>query len=425
MDTACSPRSWLLLDDSSPDAVVDRRRRPGLCREAARGAGPYLAASWRPRALSRGAPRDRRRPCERPRRILPRLRGSDRSRDCHGRHRACPRRSVAVLPRHRDVRSRFAHRLDRRGSGDRMSGGWHRWKGRAIRSDPGDPRSDHAPTGSSSPRQWMIRSSCDVPVLRGSARAYHLSYSADFPRGRSMPKRYWLMKGEPRRLHDRRLARDGRTSWEGVRNYQARNFMRDEMQEGDGVLFYASNADPLGVAGRCDDRPRRISGRVCVQERSQYYDEGSTKASPIWYMVDIGFEERFPEIVSLETLKSTGDSRTWWSPGRAVACPCNPSRRRSSRSSSDSAVGHGRKGSHESRMPPKPCSRRCIDDGLWRCWPGPRCRMHRAAAAHHPLRRRRRRRLSMKPRHTLRCGPWCNSSSQATWRGSSSASMTR
>ena len=64
-----------------------------------------------------------------------------------------------------------------------------------------------------------------------------------------MPRRYWLMKCEPDAYTIDDLARDGRTPWEGVRNYQARNFMRDQMQEGDGVLFYASNADPSGVTG--------------------------------------------------------------------------------------------------------------------------------------------------------------------------------
>ena len=64
-----------------------------------------------------------------------------------------------------------------------------------------------------------------------------------------MPKRYWLMKCEPSAYTIEALERDGVTSWEGVRNYQARNFMRDDMRQGDAVLFYASNADPSGVTG--------------------------------------------------------------------------------------------------------------------------------------------------------------------------------
>ncbi|HIC57162.1 MAG TPA: EVE domain-containing protein, partial [Acidobacteria bacterium] len=64
-----------------------------------------------------------------------------------------------------------------------------------------------------------------------------------------MPRRYWLMKCEPTAYTIKNLKRDGTTCWEGVRNFQARNIMRDDMQFGDSVLFYASNADPSGVTG--------------------------------------------------------------------------------------------------------------------------------------------------------------------------------
>ena len=85
--------------------------------------------------------------------------------------------------------------------------------------------------------------------------------------------------------------RDSRTSWEGVRNYQARNFMRDDMQVGDGVLFYASNADPSGVTGLA---------RVV---RAGYPEP--RQAKPVWHMVDIEFVERFAQVVPLEILKAT------------------------------------------------------------------------------------------------------------------------
>jgi predicted RNA-binding protein with PUA-like domain len=103
--------------------------------------------------------------------------------------------------------------------------------------------------------------------------------------------RYWLMKCEPDAYTIDDLKRDGRTSWEGVRNYQARNFMRDGMQVGDGVLFYASNADPSGVTG------------LATIARAGYPEP--RQAKPIWHMVDIAFVERFGSVVSLETLKST------------------------------------------------------------------------------------------------------------------------
>jgi predicted RNA-binding protein with PUA-like domain len=104
-------------------------------------------------------------------------------------------------------------------------------------------------------------------------------------------KRHWLMKCEPSAYTIDDLKRDGRTSWEGVRNYQARNFMRDDMQVGDGVLFYASNADPSGVTGLA---------RIV---RSGYPEP--RQAKPIWHMVDIEFVERFASVVPLETLKTT------------------------------------------------------------------------------------------------------------------------
>lgn len=103
--------------------------------------------------------------------------------------------------------------------------------------------------------------------------------------------RYWLMKCEPDAYAIDDLKRDGRTSWEGVRNYQARNLLRDGMQVGDGVLFYASNADPSGVTG------------LAKIVRAGYPESG--QASPVWYMVDIAFVETFGGTVALETLKST------------------------------------------------------------------------------------------------------------------------
>jgi predicted RNA-binding protein with PUA-like domain len=118
-------------------------------------------------------------------------------------------------------------------------------------------------------------------------------------------RRYWLMKCEPAAYSIDDLARDGRTSWEGVRNYQARNFMRDEMQEGDGVLFYASNADPSGVSGLAAIARAAYPDQFAWTKGHKYFDERSTKDASLWYMVDISFVAAFPAVVSLETLKST------------------------------------------------------------------------------------------------------------------------
>jgi predicted RNA-binding protein with PUA-like domain len=120
-----------------------------------------------------------------------------------------------------------------------------------------------------------------------------------------MPRRYWLMKCEPAAYTIDDLQRDGQTSWEGVRNHRARNFMRDDMRAGDGVLFYASNAEPSGVTGLAAIARSGYPDAFAWTPGHRYFDAASTEASPVWYMVDLAFVERFPGIVSLAQLKST------------------------------------------------------------------------------------------------------------------------
>ena len=120
-----------------------------------------------------------------------------------------------------------------------------------------------------------------------------------------MPRRYWLMKCEPAAYTIEDLERDGTASWEGVRNYQARNFMRDDMRKGDAVLFYASNADPSGVTGLAEIARPGYPDHFAWTKGHKYFDAASTGTAPVWYMVDIAFVERFPAVVPLEVLKST------------------------------------------------------------------------------------------------------------------------
>lgn len=124
------------------------------------------------------------------------------------------------------------------------------------------------------------------------------------PEPGSMP-RNWLMKSEPEvySIHD--LGRDGRTSWEGVRNYQARNFMRDDAQPGDHVLFYHSNADPPGVAGLARVARAGYPDPTALDPSSDYFDPRATAEDPRWYMVDLEFAEAFPRLVSLDELRGT------------------------------------------------------------------------------------------------------------------------
>jgi predicted RNA-binding protein with PUA-like domain len=113
------------------------------------------------------------------------------------------------------------------------------------------------------------------------------------------------MKCEPAAYTINDLARDGTTCWEGVRNYQARNFMRDDMMAGDGVLFYASNADPSGVAGLATIAREGYADRYAWKKGHRYFDAKTDKSAPIWFMVDIAFVDRFADVVSLATLKDT------------------------------------------------------------------------------------------------------------------------
>jgi predicted RNA-binding protein with PUA-like domain len=117
--------------------------------------------------------------------------------------------------------------------------------------------------------------------------------------------RNWLMKSEPDVYSIEDLRRDGRTSWEGVRNYQARNFMRDDAQPGDNVLYYHSNADPPGVAGVARIARAGYPDRTALDPSSDYYDPRATENDVRWYQVDVEFVEAFPRLVSLDDLRRT------------------------------------------------------------------------------------------------------------------------
>lgn len=120
-----------------------------------------------------------------------------------------------------------------------------------------------------------------------------------------MAKRYWLMKSEPNTYSIDDLARDGRTTWEGVRNYQARNFMRDDMRVGDEVLFYHSSAKPPGVAGLARIVREGYPDPTARDPQSDYYDPKASDEDPRWYMVDIEFVEKLPRFIPLSELNLT------------------------------------------------------------------------------------------------------------------------
>jgi predicted RNA-binding protein with PUA-like domain len=118
-----------------------------------------------------------------------------------------------------------------------------------------------------------------------------------------MPTNFWLMKTEPDVYSIDDLARDGKTMWDGVRNYQARNFMRDKMQTGDLVFFYHSNAEPSGIAGIAKVAGKSYPDPTAFDKKDVHFDPKSKKENPTWYLVDLAFVKKFKNFLSLEELK--------------------------------------------------------------------------------------------------------------------------
>lgn len=115
----------------------------------------------------------------------------------------------------------------------------------------------------------------------------------------------WLVKTEPETYSIDDLARDRRTWWEGVRNYQARNLMRDSMQVGDEVIVYHSNADPPAAVGLARVSRPAAADATALDARSEYFDPKATAAEPIWRCVELEFVERFARPVPLAEIRAT------------------------------------------------------------------------------------------------------------------------
>lgn len=116
--------------------------------------------------------------------------------------------------------------------------------------------------------------------------------------------RAWLVKSEPEVYGIADLERDGRTAWEGVRNYQARNMMRDEMKPGDPVLFHHSNADPPAIVGLARVVGAPYPDPTQFDPTSPYFDPGSKPEAPRWILVDLAFEARLPRPLPLTELRA-------------------------------------------------------------------------------------------------------------------------
>lgn len=120
---------------------------------------------------------------------------------------------------------------------------------------------------------------------------------------------YWLIKSEPQvfGFDDLMNAPDQTTPWDGVRNYQARNFMRDEMKRGDKILYYHSNTKPPGVVGIAEVASEPYPDPTQFDKQSNYYDEKASRDEPRWILVDVKGTEKLSRLVTLDEIK--GDKR--------------------------------------------------------------------------------------------------------------------
>lgn len=124
-------------------------------------------------------------------------------------------------------------------------------------------------------------------------------------KGRVRAKHYWVMKSEPGvfSFDDLKASPRQTTTWEGVRNYQARNFMRDEMRVGDLVLFYHSNCPVPGVVGVAEVVAAARPDPSALDPSSPYFDPRSTPEHPVWFMVEVRWKEDFLRPVTLAAIR--------------------------------------------------------------------------------------------------------------------------
>jgi len=118
-------------------------------------------------------------------------------------------------------------------------------------------------------------------------------------------KNYWLFKSEPDvfSIDDLKKLPNSISSWEGVRNYQARNYLRDTVKLNDQVFFYHSRIEPIGIVGIVEICKEGYPDTFAFDKNSSYYDEKSILTKPTWFMVDVVFKEKFEPLISLAELR--------------------------------------------------------------------------------------------------------------------------
>ncbi len=138
--------------------------------------------------------------------------------------------------------------------------------------------------------------------------------------------RYWLMKSEPSEYSIGDLARDGQVAWFGVRNYQARNFMRDQMKVGDGVLFYHSSCEEPGVAGLAAVSKLAYPDETQFEVGGKYFDAKATRENPRWFNVEVAFKRktRLLSIAEMRELPQLANMRILAKGNRLSITPVDP-----------------------------------------------------------------------------------------------------
>lgn len=116
--------------------------------------------------------------------------------------------------------------------------------------------------------------------------------------------KYWLIKSEPTHYSIDDFARDKKAGWSGIRNYQARNFMRDSMQVGDLVIFYHSSATPPSAVGVARVASKAYPDTTALDPKDDHFDPKASSENPIWMQVDMAFVEKFPTPVPIGVIKA-------------------------------------------------------------------------------------------------------------------------
>ena len=116
--------------------------------------------------------------------------------------------------------------------------------------------------------------------------------------------KFWLMKNEPEDYNIDDLKRDKTEPWDGIRNYQVRNMIRDDMKIGDQAFFYHSNCEIPGIYGLMTINSKPYPDHTAFDKKAKYYDVKSKKESPTWLMVDVKYNRKLKKVITLSELKS-------------------------------------------------------------------------------------------------------------------------